>query len=259
MVYNVGSSSRKPRREQGVPVGYHAPQWMPVQFFTDHSLLPVNTPPPSRPLLTNTPPPPSRPLLPNTPPAPYPLLPSTQVRMLSHFPTHASNPCSRYLPSYPANASAVATIRPGTLPMSLTGNQVCVPYSRSHSFPIPQCEGMVASQTGAVRQYPSVLPHSVGRSPPYRQISGRQDQQPHNPVALLQNPVVNITHPHTPSSGASQAYTVGHNAPVFIQNSPGLPSRHVSESPTIASSRQSEDSKRRRRRKRNKQKTKGDN
>ena len=159
-------------------------------------------------------------------------------------------PSTARAPPYPPTARAppyppTARAHLHSVPMSLAGNPI--PYSCSNSYPVQQTAGIVSPQ-----QYPGVLPYSVGRSPPYRQMSGRQDQPPLLPYP----PIVNPSHPHTSSIANSQMYGAGHNTPTsYIPSNPGLPSRNTS-APT--GSRQLHDSQHEQRRppgKRNRRKT----
>lgn len=185
-----------------------------MQYFPNHTLPPANPSPPHH------------------------LLPSSPVTLLPSPPIF-HHPYPPGLPTYAGTARAPVH----SLPMSLAGNHA--PFSHSNYYPIPHSTGSVPPQ-----QYSSVLPHSVGRSPPYRQMSGRQNQ----PVTLVQYPTrVNPPYPH------SQMYGAGSTAQVpCIPSNTGPPSRHTSAPPTVTSSRQPHDPRYEQRRppgKRNRQKT----
>lgn len=219
-----------------MPGRHHLPpQMAPPQYFANSNLQPANPPPlphhllPSAPVTLFHSPPIFRTLYP--PGIPYPAI--------ARAPPYPATPRA---PPYPATSRA--TFHP--VPVSFADNRV--PYSRSNSYPIQQSAGMVSPQ-----QYPGILPHSVGRSPPYRQMSGRQ-----NPPALLPNPPIpNPSHPHT-SIADSQTYGAGHNAQLSSTPSNfGLPSRSTSAPLTTTSSRprDSQHEQRRPPSKRNRQKT----
>ena len=249
------------------------PQMGPPQYLANSNLQPAN--PPSLPhyLLPSTPvnlfpsplvfrPPPGilYPVTARAPPYPAtvsaPPYPGPATASASHYSTSARVPhysTAAGAPPYPPTSRAhsyPATARAHlhTVPMSLAGNPV--PYSRSNSYPIQQTAGMVSPQ-----QYPNVLPYSVGKSPPYRQMSGRQDQ----PALLPYPPMINPSHPPTSSIADSQIYGAGHNAPTsYIPSNPGLPSRNTSASLPATGSRQPHDSQHGQRRphgKRNRRKT----
>lgn len=236
------------------------PQMGPPQYLANCNFQPANAPSLPHHLLPSTPvnlfgsgsplifrPPPGilYPVTARAPPYPStagaPLY-STSARV-PHYSTASRAPhysTAARAPPYPAAHLY-------SVPMSLAGNPV--PYSRSNSYPTQQTAGMVSPQ-----QYPDVLPYSVGKSPPYRQTSGRQDQ----PALLPYPPMVNPSHPHT-SIADSQTYGAGHNAPTsYIPSNPGLPSRNTSAPLPATGSRQPHDFQHGQRRppgKRNRRKT----
>ena len=216
LVYNVGPSPRKPRREQRPPSGQRPLHMMPVQCFAHHTLIPPNS-------------------------SSRPLLPSTPVHMTHAYLPPASIPTSvynQYPPGlgYPTNISAAATVHPGTVPMPLVSRNV--PYSRSSSYPLHHSERMVTPQPQT--QYPSVLPHSVHRSPPYRQI-----QQ----SGTLQHQVANTSYPPLSSSDGSHSYPLGHNPQVpYRHGNTAVLTMHESVPPVVSSPRQSHNSSKHRRR-----------
>ena len=228
LVYNVGPPPRKSRREHKPPSGQYSTHMVPVQSFANHTLIPTNDSSQPRGLLSSTPH--SHGLLSSTPHS-HGLL-STPVHV-THPRPPASIPISvynQYPPGlgYPTNISPVAAVHPGAVPRPLVSRNV--PYSRSNSYPMHYAEQMVTPQP--LMQYSSVLPQSVHKSPPYRQI-----RQP----VTLQHPVANTSNPRFSYDG-SHPYPLGHNPQVLYRpGNPEVLTRHEAVSPAVSSPSQSHD------------------
>ena len=231
LVYNVGPSPRKPRREHKPPNEKYSTNTLPMQHSANYTLIPTNDSSRPRALLSSTPG-----LMPHPRPPPVPI----PISVYNQYPPPGLG--------YPTTISPVAAVYPGAVQRPLVSRNV--PYSRSNSYPMHYAERMITPQP--LTQYSSVLPHSVHKSPPYRQI-----QQP----VTLRHPVVNTSNPPRSSYDGSHLYPLGYNPEVLYRPSnPGVLTRHEAVSPAVSSPNQSHDpSKHRRRGRRNRQNVQEDN
>ena len=215
LVYNVVPSPGKPKSEKRQPSKQqqHPDQMMPAQFYP---LMPAARPPSTRPILpTSTmhyrsPPTPTSTITSPTAIFPYPPYPLG----LHGYPTNVAQggmpmPAAVNVPyghSYPMQHYAGNYIRP----QLATHGRMVTPQHQTHyhneRMDTTQTWGRVVTpQTGT-----QLLPHTVSKSPPYRQY-----QQPARPVVLLQRPTVaNIC----TSTGSPQAYI--HNLPTQVPSQP---------------------------------------
>jgi hypothetical protein len=189
VVYNVPTPKR---REKTPPGGVHKPNPVMPQTYTNSSLIPNN------------------PLF----PPPHPLLLPTSAAVHQHSPVSRQGPF--LYPQYPSgfpnfNASHGILQAPrGTPPPALS-----LPYGRSNSYPSPYPHMVVRPRY--------VMPHTAGRSPPYRQY----DQQP---SALFQHPPVG-----TPTLIGQDPHAIRQSIPThYTQSNPGLPSQHLSAPPVYS-------------------------
>ena len=191
ILYNVPPWQGKARR-----VKPERPPLISPQPYTNH----VIQPPPHLPTPN---------MSPYQPPSPQSILPTPYYQYPPGF------------SSYPAKPSILGPVHQGRVPMTPSMN---VPFSHSPSYPMYHG----GRQTVVQPQYYGnvVLPHSVGRSPPYR-----QHHQPPVSASLLQHsgPVSSIS---TPSTANPESYTRFPNPPMpYMHSNPGPPSRQVSAPP----------------------------
>ena len=194
IVYNVPQWQEKARRVK--PERHNSTPLISPQPYTNHI---VQSSPHLQDLPTSNRPP-------YQPPSPQSILPTPYYQYPPGFASYHTKP------------SILGPVHQRGLSMT---QSMSVPYTHSLSYPMYHGgrQTVAQSQHGNV-----VLPHSVGRSPPYR-----QHHQPPVPAPLLQHPgpVSSIATPST----VNPRLPTPPPMPSYMHSNPGPPSGQVSAPP----------------------------